>query len=299
MAMKLAFSTVACPDWTIERVVEQATAIGYQGVELRTLGPGSSGLSCDPALGDPEKIGALFRDSGIEPVCLSTSVALHHRDESAARAAHWQVIKDLELAAGMGCGSIRIFGSQVGPGESLGRVIGRIADRVAPLAELAGQHGIELLFENSGSLATAKPWWWLLGMVDHPMLGLAWNVANAAAAGELASVSVPTLHSKIRLAKIKDANVGAGSGYLPLGEGTVGVETFLKRLLGVGFDGYVCVEWDRLWLGSLEPAEQYLPEALSRITGWVDQIAQAVEKGRAAANKAAAKNAPKPRLAAG
>ncbi len=42
MAIKLAFSTVACPDWTLSQVVDRASEMGYQGVELRTLGPGGS-----------------------------------------------------------------------------------------------------------------------------------------------------------------------------------------------------------------------------------------------------------------
>ena len=295
MAIQLAFSTVACPDWTIEQVVEQAASMGYQGVELRTLGPGGGGLASDPALSDPTKISQIFKAHGVEPVCLSTSVALHHKDTSSATAAHWQVWRDLEAAAAMGCRFVRVFGSNVDPGETLQSVLGRIADRVAPLAAKAGDVGVQLLLENSGTLATAKAWWWLMDLIDHPMVALSWNVANAAAAGESPIVSVPTLNSRIRLAKVKDTQLGQGSGYVPLGEGTVGIEPFVKRLLGIGFDGFISVEWDRLWLPSLPPADEYLPQARHLLTTWLDSFAEAVEKGKAIAAKAAAKNAPKPR----
>ena len=35
--MKYAFTTLACPAWSIEQVVEAATTLGYDGVELRLL----------------------------------------------------------------------------------------------------------------------------------------------------------------------------------------------------------------------------------------------------------------------
>ena len=297
MAIKLAFSTVACPDWTMEKVVEQAKQIGYAGVEIRTLGAGGSGLSSDPALSTASKTANLFEQSGIEPVCLSTSLAVHHRQSTPAHQAAVQLGRDLELAAALGCRYLRIFGNEVEPGQNRRTVIQRIAARAKALADQAAQHGVQILFENAGSFNHAKEWWWLLNILDHPMVGMCWNVANAAAAGEPPTVSVPTLHSRIRLAKVKDINVGEGTGFVPLGDGTVGIELFVKRLLGVGFDGFVTVEWDRLWLPTLESPEEYLPDAYQRLRGWIDAIDELAEKGRQAAERAAKKNAPKPAAA--
>lgn len=297
MAISLAFSTVACPEWTLERVAEQAAAMGYEGVELRTLGAGATQLACDPAQSDPEKVGHVFKAHGVKPVCLSTSVVLYERNQVEAKGVQWQVTQSLDQAAAMGCPFVRVFGAKAGVGEDLRTVIGRTAERVGPLAEHAASVGVSLLLENAGGMATAKPWWWLLEVVGHPMVGLAWNAATAAAAGEPAGVSVPMLNSRIKLAKVKDTRLGEGSGYAPLGEGTVGIELFVQRLMGVGYEGWISVEWDRLWLRSLAAAEEYLPEALKRLRGWIESATAAVEKGRAAAAKAAAKNAPKPRAA--
>ena len=56
MAIRLAFSTVACPQWPLSEVVRRAAEYGYQGVELRTLGAGSSGLASDPMLSETAKV---------------------------------------------------------------------------------------------------------------------------------------------------------------------------------------------------------------------------------------------------
>jgi len=299
MAIRLAFSTVACPDWTIDKVVQQAAEMGYEGVELRTLGPGGSGLASDPMLSKPDTTRGAFEAQGIVPVCLSTSWSVYHDDPSVCQDAFWQIKHSLEWAAQIGCSCVRVFGYEVGLGLDRSKIIERLAERVSALADVAGSLGVQLLLENTGPMAASKPWWWLLNVVDHPMVGLCWNVANAAAVGESPSVSVPMLNSRIRLAKVKDTQVGQGSGFVPLGDGTVGIQSFLKRLLGVGYDGFVTVEWDRLWLASLASAQTYLPDARQRLSGWLDTISQAQEKGRAVAEKAAAKNAPKPRAKAG
>ena len=294
MGLRLAFSTVACPEWTMQQVVERATEYGYEGVELRTLGAGSTSLACDPALSDPAKTAKCFEQAGVEPVCLSTSAALHHRDTTAAHQTKGQLTRDLELAAAIGCRLVRVFGYEAETGRDRTAAIERIAANVRPVAERAGALGIELLFENGGSFNNGKEWWWLLNLVNHPMVGMCWNVANAAAAGEQPIVSVPVLNTRIKLAKVKDTKLGQGSGFVPLGEGDVDVEMFVKRLMGIGYDGYVTVEWDRLWLSSLAPAEQYLPDARQRLKSWMDAIDQWVEQGRQTTAKAAKRGSPKP-----
>lgn len=275
MAIKLAFSTVACPDWTLEEVARKAQEMGYQGVELRTLGAGGSSLASDPALTDPQKAGKILKAFGIEPVCLSTSVALNHRAESASRAAGWEAQNYVDMAVALGCPFVRFFGYEVKPGDSRQAAMQRIADRVGLLVDYAGEKGVTVLLENAGSFNKAKEWWWLFNLVDHPMLGLCWNVANAAAAGESPSISVPVLNQRIRLAKVKDTVVGEGSGFVPLGEGTVGIDQFIRRLLGIGYEGYVSVEWDRAWLPSLAPAEEYLPDAAKRLKAMIEKYANA------------------------
>ena len=57
------------------------------------------------------------------------------------------------------------------------------------------------------------------------------------------------------------------------------VEQFVKRLRGIGYDGYVSFEWDRLWLTSLAPGEQVLPAAAKTLQGWVDEATAVGAKG--------------------
>lgn len=296
MPIPFAFSTVACPDWSIEKVAEQAKSMGYEGVELRTLGGGSTKLASDPALSDPAKIRDILAASGIKPVCLSTSSSLHDRDAGASKASYYEINKHLEMAAAIGAPMVRIFGQKVSPNEHRNGVLERIASRIPPLAEKAGELGIELLFENAGSFAMAKEWWWLLNMINHPMVGISWNLANAAAADPHergGGMAVTMLNSRIKLVKVKDTKIGQGIGFTALGDGDCNIPLFLKKLRGIGYEGFISVEWDRLWLPSLAPAEEYLPDALARLKKWMAEIDELMAEGRKEAAKTANKKAPK------
>ncbi len=296
MPISYAFSTVACPDWSIEKVAEQARAFGYDGVELRTFGQGSTKIASDPALSDPARVRDVLAACGIAPVCLATSSSLHDPDAGAGKAGYYEIMKHIELAAALGAPRVRLFGQKVAINETRSVVIQRIASRIPALAEKAGELGIELLFENAGSFCIAKEWWWLLNLINHPMVGLSWNLANAAAvdpAERGGGMAVTMLNSRIKLVKVKDLKIGEGAGFTALGDGDCNVPLFLKKLRGIGFEGPVCVEWDRIWLPSLTPAEEYLPDALARLKKWQSEIDELMAEGRKEAAKTAGKRAPK------
>ena len=98
MAIRFAFSTLACPDWSIDKVAQQAKEMGYDGVELRTLGAGGTQLASDPATTDPAKVKAAFDAAGVEPICLSASTTFDARDPGQGKAAYFDAVRQLELA---------------------------------------------------------------------------------------------------------------------------------------------------------------------------------------------------------
>lgn len=301
MALKFAFSTVACPQWTIDQVAEKAAEYGYTGVELRTGGGGGCDLASDPSLTSPANVKKALDAHKIEAVCLSTDVQLHHRDTTLLRRAQNQTIQYLEQAAEMNCAAIRVFGLTLLKNHSIRDTVQHVAEVAKPLAEKAAELGVQLLFENQFSLP--KEWWWCLGLIDNPMVGIAWDLRNSAVADvndRGGWVSVTTLNSRIRLAKVVDVVLPDG-GYCQLGDGDLDIYTFLKRLRGVGFEGYVSVEWPRGWFmndkgeSPLDPPEEYLPGAIEKLKAWSAEIDQWVEKGRASTEKSLAKFAPKSR----
>lgn len=265
----LSFSTVACPAWSLQRIVEAAGEYGYEGVELRTFGAGSTQLAGDPALSDPEKVRHLFERASIRISCLATSVALHYRSRSEGERAMAGARSSVDMAAALGCERIRTFGYMIYPGEVPAAAIRRLAARYTRLAEYAEESGVEIVIENAGSFARSRELWTLTNATRHPLVGVCWNAAYAATVGERPGLSVTTLNSRIRYAKLKDTVVGEGTGYCPLGEGTVEVERFVELMRGIGYTGWFCFEWDKLWLPALAEPEEALPKARATLSEWM------------------------------
>jgi hypothetical protein len=87
--MQLAFSSIGCPDWPLDKMVKFAREKGYQGLELRGL-LRELDLPKSSDFNSPEKIRVarkLVEDNGLKFVCLGASAPLHHpegtkRDQS-------------------------------------------------------------------------------------------------------------------------------------------------------------------------------------------------------------------------
>ncbi len=78
---KLAFTTLACPDWSVPQVIDAARRYGYDGVELRLI----DGEIIDPAMPREERqrVGRLFADAGLPIVCVDTSIRLAAAEDPA------------------------------------------------------------------------------------------------------------------------------------------------------------------------------------------------------------------------
>lgn len=279
--MRLAFSTLCAPQWDLETIVEKAKVFGYDGVEIRGFLNESILTATNVFLTDPAKIRRAFSDSGIAIAALSSSVAYsgkRRRDREAAA----ELRQFIDLAIEIGTPLVKLADTQVGAGQSRSEAISGMVQWLTPLAHHAADHGVTLLIENLLSFRNAKELWLILEMMSHPAVAACWDVFNAALIGEPPSVSVPVLNHRIQYVQVKDATLGPlGAVYTKLGEGNVRVDDFMRRLMGIGYDGWVCFEWEKAWLPNIagEPDEM-LPHALGKLREWAAPQEVEAPKGK-------------------
>lgn len=262
--MKIGFSTLACPGWDLVRIVDQAAAMGYQGVEIRGLG-GELHLPLVPALaGKPQFVRELFAEKKIELVCLGTSASLTSRDREEVARQKGVIVEFVELASRLGCPFVRLFAGEVQKRDTSDKAFRRFVDALRPLADTAAQKGVTLLVENGGDYRDSWSMWQVCDTVDHPAVRICWNQVSAMAVLEHSSTSIPRLGTKMALVHIGDARFderGVLLEHVPLGEGDVGVAKQIDLLKGIIYRGYLMYEWPRLWVDGLAGPEVALPKA--------------------------------------
>jgi sugar phosphate isomerase/epimerase len=258
--MQLAFSTLGCPDWTLEQCVGAAQQYGYAGIELRLL----DGAVIEPGLdmAARRRVKSVCTGAHLPIVCLDTSVKIA-QPEPAARA---QQIRDglamIELAAEWGAPLVRVF---AGPpaGTSEAEAIAGAAACLAPLAERAQALGIAVVLETHDAFCSSAAVMGALAGVPAGA-GVLWDLLHPYRIGENPAETLGRVAARLRHVHIKDGRPPAGGGsdweLTLLGAGTVPTRQILGMLGQAGYAGWLSVEWEKKWHPELDAPEVALPQ---------------------------------------
>lgn len=288
--MKFAFSTVACPKWDFETIAARAKEYGYDGVEVRGFLNETILTAANVFLSDPAKIRSTFKNAGIEIACLSSSIA-STGNKKTDRTLTDDGKRFIDTAAALGCPLVKVFDRMVEPGSLLnpagwgfrtrsGAGV-ELGEWLLPLGDYAAERNVMIVVENALSFRSSKEMWLILDRLSHPSIACCWDIFNAAMIGEPPSVSVPFLNSRIAYVQVKDAKLGPlGASFCKLGEGDVQVQKMLIRLQGIGYSGYVTMEWEKAWLPNIAEPEEILPDSIAKLKDWTKpQLEEKPAKG--------------------
>ncbi|MEZ6232716.1 MAG: sugar phosphate isomerase/epimerase [Phycisphaerales bacterium] len=287
--MRIAFSTLACPDWPIERVARLAGELAYDGVELRTLGFGDGPLVCDPALSDPMKVRGLLAEHGVAPLCLATSLkfdrcvfppiigrAITDQEREARRATRL-----IALGRAMDCPELRVFAFEAQGRESRASAVRRILWRLGMAVDAARNTGVRVLLENGGSFAAGADLADFLDEIRVGWFGACYSVATACHAGEDPVAALDRLGDRVGVVRLK-----AHQGGKPclLADADDPNEEVVRALAARRFRGTIVVEHDLLWQderarASIPTAEDALRHAIETIYSWMSRSAHRSASG--------------------
>jgi sugar phosphate isomerase/epimerase len=245
--MRLAFSTLACPDWTLDRVVRKAVDYGYEGIELRVL----DGDLLSPSL--PRHVRRTVRSTleraGVALCCVDTSFGIANPDAELREG-----LAFVDLAADLGASMIRLFaGAPMRERPATTAV--RTVERLASLADRGRRVGVTIAVETHDSFAAGEV---ISAMLrDAPAdVGVIWDTLNAFLAGETAETTFRFVADRLVHVHIKD---GGGPPDPErnelLGHGCVPMSSILRMLKSSGYDGWLSVEWEKVWQPSIPDAD--------------------------------------------
>lgn len=246
--MRSAFSTSACPTWTLDRVAIEARRMRYDAVELRTMGWGVSDLACEPTHTDPGKAARMFDDAGVAIASLATDVRFDDpiRPPILGRALgdHERAVRRgkafVDLARDLGCPFVRVFAFQKAPRERVRPCIARIAERLFKVVDHSRNSGVRVLLENGGSFPTAESLRPIIDAADlQGLLGVCYCPQSGE--GEGVSRALDALGDRIRLVRLR---LGGPAGEVSALRGQI------DELRRRGYEGTCVIEHDQVWAQS-------------------------------------------------
>ena len=266
--MKISFSTLGCPDWTLRQVIDLARRERYDGVELRFI-EGDAALWKRAEFTGPGLAATVAElgGAGLVVSCVDTSCFFHDPDPAQRRRTLEEGRRMLALAAALEAPGIRIFGDRVQPGATPQETEVWIAEALHALGEEAAAAGLETWLETHGDFASAEATSRILARAGTRGVGVVWDPANAfAESGEHPSGGLATLGGLVRHVHLKDIRLVSSSGAAKtacqprlIGTGEFPAGEVVALLRGAGFTGHVSFEWEKRWHPSIEEPEVALP----------------------------------------
>jgi len=269
--MKLSFSTLGCPAWTFDQVVEAAHWFGFEGVEFRGVGE-EMDLTRLPEFSDARV--AATRDRlaslGLSIPNLGASARFHDADPSAREKNAEEARAYIHLAQRVGAPCVRVFGDKFPPGEERQAVIERVGLALRALAPCASDHGVKVLLETHGDFYAAPDVKAVVEIADHPNVGVLWDTHHPYRfGGDTGEETVRLLGPRIAHAHFKDSIPDPthdwGYRYVHFGEGDAPQENFLKLLKGMGYEGFLSFEHEKRWHPEIPDPEEALPVFVERM----------------------------------
>jgi sugar phosphate isomerase/epimerase len=260
--VKLSFSTLACPEWTLPQMIAIASSAGYDGIELRFV-ENEDSLWKLPAFRGKQLASArqALSDHGVAISCVDTSCRFHSPDPQ--ERARWleEGQRMANLAASLGAPGIRVFGEKIQPGADRASTRSWIADSLRELSDRIAPNGIEVWLETHGDFADASETAAILAEAGSSQIGAVWDPANCfLESGERPQEGAPHLGASIRHVHVKDLCRNP-AGWKPAltGEGDFPLLEVRSALRQLSYGRFVSFEWEKKWHPDIADANIALP----------------------------------------
>lgn len=270
--MKLAFTTLGCPDWTLQQIVENAAEIGFDAVDFRGLLEDID-ISRRPEfttnLGKTKK---LFTNYGVAVSGISISAHFAVADPAEKKEQFDEAIRNMRLASKLDAQMIRIYGGRVPEGYTVETIMPFLVENLRQIGDEAEKHDVTLALETHDAWTNSSVMARVAAETDHPRIRVLWDLHHPYRAnGEPPEITFANLAPYIVSIHVKDSVLGKDGKpqYVLLGEGTVPIKKMLDMLVEGGYHGYATLEWEKRWHPTLAEPEIAFPQYVQKMREWL------------------------------
>jgi fatty-acyl-CoA synthase len=275
--MKIAFSTLGCPDFSWSDIYSMAKDFGFDGIEIRGLGNDIFAVNAQPFTENqlPKTIKKL-KDLRIEIPCLSSGCCLRFADK--AEENYTYLVQYINLAKKLGTPYVRVL-ADLDP-QPNGEVDDKIVlDALKRLIPVAAENGVTLLIETNGVYSDTSRLASLLNRAKSDSVAVLWDMHHTYRfANESPEKTVQNLGAYIKYVHVKDSIFEDGAlTYQMMGDGDLPIDNMMLALRSINYEGYISLEWVKRWASELSDAGVVFPQFANFMSRYTEKH---VVKGR-------------------
>lgn len=291
--MKFSLSTLGCPDYSFEQIIELAKKVDYTGVEIRIYKMAEDLRGLDEFR--PENLGGirrLFHGAGLEITCVSSSARFAYPDPRNLKEQIELAEDYMRIASALECPYIRVFGGpypvnftgkprsepfieayRAGiPAEKTRGLTREMCDRqimecLGTVGEAGLKYGVMPLLETHDDFCSGKVVRRLIDGCGSANVGVLWDCLHPYRYGLDLHETYAEVRDKIHHVHMKDAADLSPWGFTPalVGDGEMDLQTAVDILRENDYREYVCFEWEKLWHPQIADAEIACPQFMESV----------------------------------
>ena len=269
--MKLSFTTLGCPKWSLKEIVENASRMGFDGVELRGVKDEIDISRLPEFTTDLEETKNLFSEYGVSVSAVDVSARFAVVSSEEKEKSFEETRRNLKVASQLSAPVLRVFGGRIPEGYSLNEMISILAGNLREIAGEAEELGVKIALETHDDWIDSSIVSRVMEMVDHPYIGVLWDMHHPFRLNhEEPEETYENLAPYIINVHVKDSIIDEKGQirYVPPGEGDVPLKRMLELLLDGGYDGYITFEWEKRWHPELMDPEIVFPKFVEKMREW-------------------------------
>ena len=271
--MKLSFTTLGCPQWSLDDIFRQGAAFGYHGIELRTNADGNH-LKPDADAATLARVKALGQEHGIPVMSVMGYTTFAHAAPETVKANQAVMEQLIRVAVALGAPYVRTFCGKLPAGAEREAIYASVAAALAPCARRAADAGVTIGMETHDDWCAGAALRAVLDRVNSPGLGVVYDIFNAYTAKlEPWDTTYALVKDRICYCHLKDGfeDRAGKHQYCALGGGVMPLAAIMRRFKADGYGSFFSFEWEKKWHPELEAPERAFPQFAYKVAqAWAE-----------------------------
>lgn len=266
--VKLTFSTLASPDWTLPQIVKAAVDSDISGVDFRGIGS-ELDITRLPAFGfELSDTLELLQKHQLQMPCVNTSVTLVTPTPGKWEPMLAEAQRYAALAEKTKTKFLRIFGGSIPVGMSREDALLLARGHLQEIINICKHRGCKPLLETHDAWVLSPTILNLLEGFAAGDAGVLWDLEHPWRGGESPAETARLLGQRIEHVHIKDTVRRNGKSVpMLLGAGELPLVECKAALASIGFAGWICLETEKRWHSEGPEPEISVPQFANYMRG--------------------------------